>query len=212
MKPAKSLRVTLAAALISGALAAQSNSTIPLQITQPNIASPLDTMRKLQEIRETQERIRQMQEQTLQIQQRRTDAQAQTKPAADAHPPAQAPLEGIKTGKQLNGRLWIAFPSDDKLAWLTGFMEAHLLWSADMSPQKQSGELNSIVFNIPTSLTVGELSESLDRFYSEPTNRIIPIVYALTWVDLKTKGAAASALNGWEEKARSISVDVLAGK
>lgn len=76
------IRIIIASLLISGAMMGQLNSTIPLQVNPPNIANPLDTLRKLQEIRETQERIRQMQEQTRQLQEQQ-QANAQRRQEAE---------------------------------------------------------------------------------------------------------------------------------
>jgi hypothetical protein len=117
------------------------------------------------------------------------------------------------TGKLLNGRTWLALTRVEKNAWINGFMEAAYMWQGDImlrlrkdgkDPFAAENHHDSIVFDLPRSLTFGEISESLDRLYAEPTNRIIPIIYAFPWVDLKAKGVSESGLKDWEARTRAI--------
>ena len=71
--------------------------------------------------------------------------------------------------------------------------------------QKENPEPKGLVFSLPISLTPAEISGALDRFYSEPTNRTIPISLAITWVGRKAKGSSEVELKGWESILRSIS-------
>jgi hypothetical protein len=123
------------------------------------------------------------------------------------------PQEPGKTQRLLNGRAWLALTPVEKNAWINGFMEAAYMWQGDImlrlrkdgkDPFAAENHHDSIVFDLPRSLTLGEISESLDRLYAEPTNRIIPIIYAFPWVDLKAKGVSESGLKDWEARSRAI--------
>lgn len=48
---------------------------------------------------------------------------------------------------------------------------------------------------IPVTLSNGEVAKSLDNFYGDPDNALIPIFYAMSWIRLKTTGATAEALD-----------------
>ncbi len=125
-------------------------------------------------------------------------------------PPSQ---DAGRTGKLLNGRVWVALGAGEKTAWIYGFMDAALEWQADMmliirqngkDPFAEENQPKKLPFSLPRSLTFGEIVESLDRFYAEPTNRVIPIAFALSWVDLKAKGVPETALKEWEASSRAV--------
>ena len=96
-----------------------------------------------------------------------------------------------------DGRLWVNVSRDNKVGWVTGFMEAAALWQAD-TPKK-----DNMAADLPFDLTNGEVMESLDKFYEEPTNRRILIVFALTWVNRKATGASFQALEDYAALLRS---------
>jgi len=82
-------------------------------------------------------------------------------------------------------------------------MEAVYMWKAELMVDCQKEGKDSMAVRLPQSMTIGEVVESLDRFYGEPTNRIIPAFYALEWVNLKSHGASEAALRGWESNQRA---------
>lgn len=121
------------------------------------------------------------------------------------------------------GREWVRLSGPEKIAWISGFSEARVVWEAEVRlntlgcmdaadikrglPCKYPNGTTSSAFSFPRSLTVGEISESLDQFYSEPTNRVIPILFAFDWVDLKAHGAPDAALKAWESTMRACTAD-----
>jgi hypothetical protein len=56
--------------------------------------------------------------------------------------------------------------------------------------------------------TTGEYMETLDLFYSEPTNRGIPIVAAMVWCARKSNGASTEDLKRLETELRAKTVAV----
>ena len=122
----------------------------------------------------------------------------------------------------LTGRNWVRLSTPEKIAWISGYSEARITWEVEIRQKtpgcmeeasfKQRGCLNpdgtrSHVFYFPVSLTLGEISESLDHLYSEPTNRLIPVVQGLAWVYLKGQGASEAALKQWESTMRACFVN-----
>jgi hypothetical protein len=109
-----------------------------------------------------------------------------------------------KTDKLMNGRAWSELKPAIKIAWLTGVYEAVFVWGIDLQLLQRDNlpkgfkDVNAIFLNFPNSLTFGEIGESLDAFYTEPTNRRIPVLYALNWVKLKADGVPVQALKDWE--------------
>jgi hypothetical protein len=136
------------------------------------------------------------------------------------------PANAQKAGGALpltTGREWLRLSVPEKIAWVAGFYEARLVWEEEVRlntpgcidgadikrglPCKYPNGTTSSAFSFPRSLTLGEISESLDQFYSEPTNRVIPIFFAFYWVDLKAHGVPEAALKAWESTMRACTAD-----
>jgi hypothetical protein len=90
-------------------------------------------------------------------------------------------------------------PSEAKIAWVAGYMDAAALWEAEAESR---GDRNSLAAMIPLKLTVGEVVESLNQFYAEPTNRRIKIIFALDWVREKAAGTDEESLRRYAESLR----------
>jgi len=101
-----------------------------------------------------------------------------------------------------NGRFWIAMPGQPlKTAYVAGFVDS--LWLCMMEPEhNMAGTVQSMIVST-SKTTVGEYVESLDKFYAEPMNRKIPIVFAMNWAKKKAGGASETELNEYEARCRA---------
>ena len=77
LKSTPVVKTIAAIVAMAGMLVAQTGTPIPLQVSPPTIANPLDTARRILELREIQEQTRQLQEQTRQIEEQRAASQRQ---------------------------------------------------------------------------------------------------------------------------------------
>lgn len=57
---------------------------------------------------------------------------------------------------------------------------------------------------LTSKLTIGEYVEALDRFYAEPTDRAIPIPWAMSWVARKSNGWSEADLRKYEATLRAM--------
>jgi hypothetical protein len=86
----------------------------------------------------------------------------------------------------LNGRQWQSMTYLDKFHYLLGATDAIL----EAAPTEYSK-----YFDVQSGLTFGEFTKAVDRFYEEPENLPIPIVWAARVVTMKTNGATAKELD-----------------
>jgi hypothetical protein len=100
------------------------------------------------------------------------------------------------TGNLTNGRGWNAFPATMKAGYLLGLSEG-------------SGFVKADAGLLPISMTFRELSDSLDLFFKEPTNGVIPVTFALMYVKRKALGANEAELNELEAAARKAAQELL---
>jgi hypothetical protein len=100
------------------------------------------------------------------------------------------------------GRMWARLSHSEKLMYLTGFVSAAGLWKSENERHAVKGD-DSWISKFPLDFTLGEVVESVNRFYIEPTNRRIPLFMALTWVQLKSGGTSDAKLKEYEAKLRS---------
>lgn len=80
----------------------------------------------------------------------------------------------------LNGRAWQSLAPD------TRFLFIYVINESFTRAEQKEKQFQYI----PESLSFGETMESLNRFYAEPENRLIPIMDALHIASDKAKGVA----------------------
>jgi hypothetical protein len=95
----------------------------------------------------------------------------------------------------MNGRGWLAMTDEIKTGFIVGFYEG-IRWGNNSMARMLS----------PTGLNYGEVSKAVDMFYKEPTNALIVIPGALTYVTAKASGRISEAqLKELEATLRDIS-------
>jgi hypothetical protein len=91
-----------------------------------------------------------------------------------------------------NGRAWAAFSPEMKIAWVTGWLQGVETTITTMNSwtghSTHDGKLAIDVF-IP-NLTVGEITQQIERFYSDSLNMPIPITSATWIVNMRAQGVA----------------------
>jgi hypothetical protein len=101
-----------------------------------------------------------------------------------------------------SGRMWARLAQPQKTGYILGFLHAASLWASEN--QKHSLDPSgSLVSKFPSTSTVGEIIESVDHFYREPTNRCVPVFMVLTWVQRKEHGDSDAKLREYELSLRS---------
>ena len=111
-----------------------------------------------------------------------------------------------RTNGFYNGRIWAAIDADSKIAFLMGLKEGALqcrkeLYSDAKKPLDTKASVLLSLFSANT--TVAQMLDSLDKFYSAPANRPVPIVYAMTWAQSKASGVSEERLKEAEASLRS---------
>jgi hypothetical protein len=93
-----------------------------------------------------------------------------------------AKKKAMRTGEMWNGRFWRELPNTDKDIFLNGYMEC--LRMIEDQTGERIGRLHDLAsaFYWPTKLSADEVREALDRIYSTPENRRIPIVMVISQV------------------------------
>lgn len=97
------------------------------------------------------------------------------------------------TAGMTNGRSWKQFSRTTKDAYVSGLNNGNVLTMmmyANFDPK----QLRSEFALMPAGLTIGEVVDSLDLFFQEPTNAPIPVGFALTYVRRKAEGASEADL------------------
>lgn len=99
---------------------------------------------------------------------------------AQSEPPAFTArlLSVIHEGGIANGRIWSALPPDRRNWWILGQIDA----ARTILDPKEASKYD------PHTLSIPETVAGVDRFYQEPENLPIPIMYALFFVTMKANG------------------------
>jgi hypothetical protein len=63
---------------------------------------------------------------------------------------------------------------------------------------------SNLYVTLTSKLTIGEYVDALDRFYAEPTDRAIPIPWAMCWVARKAAGWSEADLKEYETTLRRM--------
>jgi hypothetical protein len=114
-------------------------------------------------------------------------------PLAAQEAKAQAnrqPLVNAQTGGYLNGRFWLNITPMERIMWISGLCEGMKI--ADGIAGKDGGATTRRFFT--AVLTIEEIVLAVTQFYEEPTNRQIPVLSALLYVNAKANGATAGQL------------------
>jgi len=101
-----------------------------------------------------------------------------------------------------SGRMWTRLTEAQKTGYLLGLFHATSLWASEN--QKHSvNPSDSFLSKFPSTSSTGEISELVDRFYREPTNRCVPVFMVLTWIQRKERGESDAKLGEYEFTLRS---------
>ncbi len=110
---------------------------------------------------------------------------------------AQAPT--AVTNGMLNGRFWARQTTDEKIAWVLGYLEGVKTATVFVSGAEPDNKLlqRAIMDLRPANkLTLEEIVQGMDHFYQDiPENAPVPMVGALQYVGTKAKGAKQSELD-----------------
>jgi hypothetical protein len=122
------MKALAAVVIMTGALRAQIDPSIPLRVNPPNIPNALDNALKIQQIREMQERTRQLEEQTRQIAEQRAAAQRKEQDAEAQR--AKAPAGPNLTMRGLLGAegfnlVGLNLLNEDQVAFLDKWISAY---------------------------------------------------------------------------------------
>jgi len=201
--------------------ASAAQTPIPLQVKPPQFPDPIETLRRVQEIRNMQAawEIQRQEAEQLRL---RNEKLREPQPVPSVVPPppivpapstpgTQAlsfPVDPavVKSGGLYNGRMWKALTADYKILWLDVTANGVIYTAGIMN----STDKLSLLF--PLTLTFGEVSQSLDVFYATPENMPIPIVSALQIVNMKASGVDPAVVeeqtNGFRQVGARLSVPV----
>jgi len=196
------MKVLSLALLLTVLAPAQIDPTIPLRYRPPQIADPLETMRRVQEIRNMQIEA---QRQALEADPLRMENEARAKQLAQsddrnqAHEaerqrierrlevarqgaPATSPPSEAKSAGLYNGRWWKFLEGPYKILWLDTYANG-VIYATGVT-----GDADKVKLLLPFGLTFAEASKALDAFYDVPENGAIPIASALQIVTMKSFG------------------------
>jgi len=99
----------------------------------------------------------------------------------------------------LNGRYWSKRTSDEKNAWVLGYLDGIKTATVFVSGAEPDNRLlqQAILDLLPTDkLTLEEIVQGMDHFYRDtPENAPVPMAGALQYVGTKSKGAKQSELD-----------------
>ena len=95
---------------------------------------------------------------------------------------AQLPAS-METGGALNGRFWTGIQLDGKRMFLTGFVEGFHVASAQDSSRGQIDQAW-----LPQHGIVDDAVKGLDKFYAQPENLRLPIIFAIRVFAMQVAG------------------------
>jgi|SRR5579862_5251352 len=103
----------------------------------------------------------------------------------------------MQTEGLTNGRSWVTLSSDSKTMYVAGAVDSTIMACGKDEWKKL----------FASSLSVGEVSKSLNKFYEEPTNAAVPITYAMTVVKMKAEGASADSIENATATLRRLAAE-----
>ena len=165
--------------LLASPVLAQIDSSIPLRGVPSD--DPIGRASRLMNLKLQMLQQQQMQDdiRRRQVENPRLQEENASRESAITAQSQQATPDPFFTLGRLNGRFWrILSGSAEKLLYLNGSRDAFLV----SPPSADTGTY------FPQILTVAEFSAGIDRFYEEPANRPIPIIYAMGFVTMKADG------------------------
>jgi hypothetical protein len=98
--------------------------------------------------------------------------------------------------------MWTHLAQPQKTGYIWGFFHATSLWASE-NEKHSVNPSDSFVSKFPSTSIVGEIIESVDRFYREPTNRCVPVFMVLTLVQRKELGESDAKRHEYELRLRS---------
>jgi len=115
----------------------------------------------------------------------------------------------IFTMQLLNGRGWLKLPDDaSRDIYLLGVING-LRWA-----WLEQGEVNSKLMEgiyIPT-LSIGETRKGLNRFYDDPANANVIVIFALEILKMRVDGKPQADIDKQTAEARAFARDAIEGK
>ena len=104
----------------------------------------------------------------------------------------------------LNGRSWIALPDMYRAMFVAGFRDATKYYDDSLRSTRLSQDSAGLldVVHVP-GLNNEDLSAAVTAFYTDSTNRNIPVISAIAWVRLKAIGGSQRDLDGYAAGMRS---------
>ena len=107
--------------------------------------------------------------------------------------------DSLVTGRDLNGRGWLNAEGYARSMYVSGVQSALHNFPSD------NGQLVT-----PAHMTVGEMCAALERFYAEPENLPVPVVFALGIVTAKAAGTDPATVEKMAATLRRIASETAA--
>lgn len=100
--------------------------------------------------------------------------------------PQTPPAPPTRTNGNINGRMWRSLDVTLKTVFLMGLEEG----------LREAGSNSTTADTyFPKRLTHGEFMESIDQFYAEPANLLVPVIRAMPLITGKVNGAQQSTFD-----------------
>lgn len=90
----------------------------------------------------------------------------------------------FQTAGITNGRTWTTLSAESKTFYISGSVDSTILACG-------TDEWRRL---FASSLSIGDVIKSLDKFYEEPTNAAVQVPYAMTVVKMKAEGASTDSI------------------
>ena len=116
-------------------------------------------------------------------------------------------FNGVMTGLKVNGRYWNALSIEARATYIIALAEgiseviSYMPQSCNCTFDAALDAMKSVSGGTTSSYL--EMAEAVSDFYKDSTNRAVPVVKALTYVTLKTKGGTAKQLEELAAKLRN---------
>ena len=176
-------------------------STIPLRVGMPRFESPTDAMIRAQQLR----RLR-LENDALQRDADTRQEAVGTHPVESVNalpapaPPVvhglSAPAEDQTTLGFMNGRAWKTASTDMRLSYMVGMAEATVLAKADIFRYFAKG------------LKATEDAMAVDKFYEDPGNLPVPVLFAMQIVAMKANGEAPDSVENFTATLKRMILEV----
>jgi hypothetical protein len=178
----------------------------PYQITVPQPPDPLETVRKMQEIRLRNLEIQQRQEEVRAAAAIRESERTAPTLNKSGDAPASAAASGsapLETDGQTNCRGWQTAPDAVRDGYTVGFAQGTLLGlSLGGGPEKAQADMAATI--IPQSATYGEARKAIDTICAAPENAVLPIANAFMLFTARLRGATVQTIEEMAANFRRI--------